>query len=72
MLSLAQTQSFEACAPIASITNLVSHGCDAAVTTSEISANDLAYLRGLYRIDPRASFAHQQGEIAMQMSKEGR
>jgi hypothetical protein len=72
MLSLAQTQSFEACAPIASITNLVSHGCDAAVTTSEISANDLAYLQGLYRIDPRASFAHQQGEIAMQMSKEGR
>ena len=72
MLSLAQTQSFEACAPIASITNLVSHGCDAAVTTSEISANDLAYLQGLYRIDPRASFAHQQGEIVMQMNKEER
>jgi hypothetical protein len=72
MLSLAQTQSFEACAPIASITNLVSHGCDAAVTTSEISTNDLAYLQGLYRIDPRASFAHQQGDLVMQMSKEGR
>jgi len=72
MLSLAQTQSFEACAPIASITNLVSRDCDAAVTTSEISANDLAYLQGLYRIDPRASFAYQQGEIAMRMVKEGR
>jgi hypothetical protein len=72
MLSLAQTQSFEACAPIASITNLVSHGCDAAVKTSEISTHDLSYLQGLYRIDPRASFAHQQGEIAMQMNKDGR
>lgn len=72
MLSLAQTQSFEACAPIASITNLLSHGCDATATTSEISANDLAYLQGLYRVDPRASFTHQQGEIAMQMNKQER
>jgi hypothetical protein len=72
MLSLAQTQSFEACAPVASITNLVSQGCEAVVKTETITVNDLGYLQGLYRIDPRASFAHQQGDLVMQMSKEGR
>lgn len=72
MLSLAQTQTFEACAPVASITNLISHGCDVGAATSEISANDLAYLQGLYRSDPRASLTHQQAEIAMHMDGEGR
>jgi hypothetical protein len=70
MLALAQTQSFEACAPVASITNLVSQGCAAEVKTEALTVNDLGYLQGLYRIDPRASFAHQQGDIAYQMQKE--
>jgi hypothetical protein len=69
MLSLAQTQSFEACAPFSSITNLVSSGCAADERAREVTPNDLGYLQGLYRIDPRNSFAHQQGDIVMQMMK---
>jgi len=69
MLSLAQTQAFEVCEPVASITNLVSPGCDAGVKTSEITGSDLAYLHALYSIDPRGSFLQQQGDIAYQMKK---
>jgi hypothetical protein len=69
MLSLAQTQAFEVCQPVASIANLVSPGCAAEVKTGEITSNDLAYLHGLYAIDSKASFVHQQGDIAYQMKK---
>jgi hypothetical protein len=69
MLALAQTQSFETCAPLVSITNLVSPDCDAAVKTGAMSGSDLAYLQGLYSIDPRASLLHQKGEIADRMQK---
>ena len=69
MLSLAQTQAFGVCQPVASITNLVSAPCDGAVQAKSITANDLAYLHGLYRIDPRKSFQEQQSDIAYEMKK---
>jgi hypothetical protein len=69
MLSLAQTHAFEVCEPVASITNLVSLGCDADVKASGITANDLAYLHGLYSINPRSSFLTQQENMAYQMTK---
>lgn len=69
MLSLAQTQSFGVCAPVSSITNLVSPGCDVGLKADAVTANDLAYLQALYRTDPRASFAHQQSDIVTQMMK---
>ena len=67
MLSLAQTLSFEACAPVLSITNLVSQGCDDGLKAESVTANDLAYLQALYRIDPRGSFAQQEGDLAYQI-----
>lgn len=67
MLALAQTQSFEACAPVASIANLVSRECDTALRSNEITAGDLAYLRALYNIDPRDSLMRQKDEIAAGM-----
>jgi hypothetical protein len=69
MLSLAQTQTFEICQPVASITNLVSPGCAAAVKTNDITDNDLAYLHGLYSIDSHSSFLQQRDDIAYQMKK---
>jgi hypothetical protein len=69
MLSLAQTQAFGVCQPVASITNLVSAPCDGTVQAKSITANDLAYLHGLYRIDPRKSFQEQQSDIAYEMKK---
>jgi hypothetical protein len=69
MLSLAQTQSFEACAPVSSITNLESPGCGNDLKADAVTANDLAYLQALYRTDPRATFAHQQSDIVTRMLK---
>jgi hypothetical protein len=69
MLSLAQTQAFGLCQPVASIANLVSIPCDAAVKSNEITGNDLAYLRGLYSVDPYGSLAQQRDGIASRMKK---
>jgi hypothetical protein len=70
ILSLAQTQAFGVCQPVASITNLVSTPCDPAVKANEITSNDLAYLHGLYSIDPRSSFQQQRDDIAYEMKKD--
>jgi len=69
MLSLSRTQSFENCEPVASITNLVSAPCDGALKTNELNANDLAYLHGVYSLNPRNSFQQQKDEIAYAMKK---
>jgi hypothetical protein len=69
MLSLSRTQSFEACQPVASITNVLAGSCAQEWKTSEISSSDLGYLRGLYRINPRNSFQRQKDEIAYAMKK---
>ncbi|MBA2590201.1 MAG: hypothetical protein H0U98_16435 [Alphaproteobacteria bacterium] len=69
MLALSQTQSFETCAPMASITNLVSAQCDVAVKPDEITSADLSYLHGLYSVDPRASLMRQKEEIAARMEQ---
>ncbi|HMH65375.1 MAG TPA: hypothetical protein VK515_07300, partial [Rhizomicrobium sp.] len=70
MLALAQTQSFEACAPVASIANLVSQGCGDEAKTEALTINDLGYLQALYKTDPSTSFGHQQGEIVMRMNRD--
>jgi hypothetical protein len=69
MLSLAQTQAFGTCQPAATITKLFSDPCSAAAKASEITDLDLAYLHGVYSIDPRSSFSQQQSDIAYQMKK---
>jgi hypothetical protein len=55
---------------VASIANLVSIPCDAAVKSNEITGSDLAYLRGLYSVDPYGSFAQQRDDIASRMKKD--
>jgi hypothetical protein len=69
MLSLAQTAAFEACQPVASISNLVSPDCDAGLKAAKLSDGDLAYLHALYAIDPRDSLVQQRGKIAYEMQK---
>jgi hypothetical protein len=69
MLSLAQTSSFAVCQPVASITNLMAHQCDAALKADTVTRDDLAYLQALYRINPRDSFTQQRNQIAYEMTK---
>jgi hypothetical protein len=68
MLALAQTGSFDACQPMASIVNLMASGCDGRKPDA-ITDFDLAYLRALYCIDPRGSAGAQRGDIASRMKK---
>jgi hypothetical protein len=68
MLALSQTQSFDACKPIPSITNLISPACDADLKPKAITDTDLAYLRAVYDMDPGANFQQQQNYIAGQIA----
>jgi hypothetical protein len=67
MLALSQTQAFETCQPLASITNLLTPGCDATFKPNTISSNDIAYLKALYKMNPDNMLAGQQSDIAHQM-----
>ncbi len=67
MLALSQTQVFDACQPLASIVNLMTPGCDAALKPQALSQTDFAYLTALYRMNPDALLAGQQSSIAHQM-----
>jgi len=70
MLALSQTQAFDTCQPLLSITNLLTTGCDAALKSDELSINDIAYLKALYKIDPDMMLGIQQSSIADQMKTE--
>jgi hypothetical protein len=69
MLALSQTQNFDSCKPIPSITNLISPACDADLKPKSITDIDLAYLKAVYRMDPGANFQQQQNAIAASISK---
>jgi len=69
MLALSQTQSFDSCKPMPSITNLISPACDADLKPEAITDADLAYLKGVYSMDPGANFQQQQNAIAASISQ---
>ena len=66
VLSLSQTESFGSCRQTPSITNLMSPGCDAEKTKA-IAQIDVAYLRGIYKLDPGANLGIQQNEIRLEI-----
>jgi hypothetical protein len=66
MLALTQINSLDTCQTLPSIENMLAKGCEAK--TGALTENDMAYLRGLYRVNPdRALFASQKSEIAGSM-----
>ncbi len=68
MLALAQPASLDACLAPPSILNLLAPGC--ASRPAHIMENDLAYLRGLYRMNAdRIRLASQKADIADQMAQ---
>jgi hypothetical protein len=68
LLALSQVDAPEACQPIASIINLLAADC--ANDPYGISDNDLAYLRGLYRMHPALNWRIQQREIVSEIERE--
>jgi hypothetical protein len=68
VLALSQINSLDNCQPLGSIVNMLAAGCTAKV--EHITENDLAYLRGVYRMNPdRIRLASQKTDIADQMAQ---
>jgi hypothetical protein len=69
MLALSQTQDYDDCQLMPSITNLLSANCDDKLKPSEITPTDIAYLKGVYKMDAGAKLQIQQNQIAAEMQK---
>jgi hypothetical protein len=67
MLALTQLNSLDTCQQLPSIVNLMATGCDKKI--DGMTAIDLAYLQGLYKMDADKSLQFQQSEIGDQMQK---
>ena len=66
-LALAQPRSLDDCQPLPSILNILAPDCPA--TAPEISAVDLAYLRGLYHMRADMMLTGQKGQILYHMKQ---
>ena len=69
MLALTRTQDFEDCQLMPSITNLFSADCDDKQKPAQVSPSDIAYLRGVYKMDSGATLQVQRDQIAAEMQK---
>ena len=69
MLALTQAESFDTCKPLPSITNLFAANCGEALKPVSITDTDIAFLKGLYRMDPGANLQTQQSDIAREVEK---
>jgi hypothetical protein len=68
VLALAQINSLDTCQALPSITSLLAQGCGQAAT--EITGNDLGYLKAVYATDPNKLPELQKHEIAYRLEQE--
>jgi len=69
VLALSQSGNVEDCSALPSIVNLALTGCTAAAKLEAMSANDSAFLYGLYHIKPGATLRGQKDSIAVSMKE---
>ncbi len=67
VLALSQVGSLDTCQALPSITSLLAKGC--TQTATEITDNDLAYLKAVYAADPSKLPEMQKNEIAYRMER---
>ena len=68
MLALSRSEDYGDCQLMPSITNLLS-ACDDKLKPDAITQSDIAYLKGVYKMDPGAKLQIQQDQIAAEMQK---
>ncbi len=68
VLALAQINSLDTCQALPSVTSLLAQGCGRAAT--EITGNDLGYLKAVYAANPDKLPDLQKHEIAYRMEQE--
>jgi hypothetical protein len=69
VLALSQTRADETCQIVPSVMNVMAKACGEGMATKEMSASDLGYLRGVYKMDAGASLLAQEDGIAAEMAK---
>src|SRR5262249_22509848 len=67
LLALSELGGLETCRPLPSMVNLLAPHCDAK--SDGLTENDIAYLKGLYKMGADRNLSIQQGEIAYQMEQ---
>ncbi len=69
MLALTEMRTSGVCQQLPSITNLTYSDCDDGLKPNEVTDTDLAYLKGIYSVDPGEGLRNQQDDIAAEMEK---
>ena len=67
MLALAQTDAYDSCEPLPSISSLMAANCATDKQATAISPSDIAFLRGVYKTDIGASLLEQKANITTEM-----
>jgi hypothetical protein len=70
MMALTQLNSLDVCQPLASIINLLAPGCEH--TAAQMTASDMAFLKGLYRMTIGRNRAAQEDEVVFRMQSDGK
>ena len=70
MLSLSEIRISSTCQDLPSITYLIVPDCDARLKPDQATDSDLAFLKGIYSVDPGEALRNQQNDIAAEMAKE--
>jgi hypothetical protein len=68
MLALTRLKDDATCQPVSSIVNLMAPSCADTLEPETVSASDLGFLRGVYKMDPGATLQVQQNDIAGEMA----
>jgi hypothetical protein len=63
MLSLARANDLMGCSQLPTILDFLSPECPATADPEGLTAYDVAYLKGLYSVDPEANLLAQRSEI---------
>jgi hypothetical protein len=63
MLGLAQATQVKGCSQLPTILDFLNPDCPSAADPDGLTAYDVAYLKGLYSVDPEANLAAQRSEI---------
>ena len=69
MMALSRSEDYGDCQLIPSIANLLTPNCDDKLKPDAITPSDIAYLKGVYKMDAGAALQVQQNQIAAEMEK---
>lgn len=70
MLSLARASDLKGCSALPTILDFLSPDCPAGPDPDGLTAYDVAYLKGLYSVDPEANLLAQRSEIGSRILRE--